>query len=67
MATLFRSKKLSGLWIISDGPLGKYTGHYKIARPYNRRGESIILDFKRDGPKFSDFIPVATVETHLAY
>lgn len=67
MATLFRSKKLGGLWLISDGPLGKYLGHYKIARPYNRHGESVILDFKRGSPKFSDFTPVATVETRLAY
>lgn len=66
MATLFKSKKLGGLWLISNGPLGMFTGYFKIARPYNRPGESVILDFKRGSPKFSDFTPVATVEAHLA-
>ena len=66
MATLFKSKKLGGLWPISNGPLGMYTGYFKIARPYNRSGESVILNFKCGSPKFSDFTPVATAEAHLA-
>lgn len=66
MATLFKSSKIDGLWLISEGPMGMNLGYYKIARPYNRAGESIILDFKRGGLKFSDFTAVGTTTAHLS-
>lgn len=65
MATLFKYNKNGKLYLVNDGPLGKFTGHYKQARPYNHPGESMILDFKPSSAKFKDFHPVATVNHRL--
>ena len=71
MATLFRCNKTEGLWLISSGFAGRYTGSVYVAHPYNRPGSSYALDFPKNNGnplrlKFKDFTPVGEVHTHLA-
>lgn len=65
MATLYKNIKDKKLYLISYGHLGKFTGKFHIARPYNRSGDSSILDFDKKSPTLADFVPVAAVEHAL--